>query len=445
MGYRVAFTLLLLVCTAAGTACGQSLSGSSFAGRVRPNVVLMILDDLSKDDLYIGGLYSTTPNLDALATAGVKWRTMWAMPVCGATRTTLHTGQNYLRTGITGPFATNAGRYETFLNKLRDSGIQVGVFGKGGMGGTTLATQSWAGLGATRYVGHLSPAVPDHEAWDLIDATISRQGLTLSATETALSVGSPTTIYDTYNTGYYSGDVTTSAALLGIAEFEAAQPGKPWFIEVSYPAPAHSPLQAAPGDSCTGADCVDSMVEYWDDQLQAIVDAVDLNHTVFFVLSDNGPNVRPSDVRGCKQKAHECGVSVAMFAFGGGIAAAADIGGLHSVADLAITIPQLLGAAVPAGAVDGCSLMPELFPSGGWTGCTHEFLYATASGVETLRRADGYKLDIIAAGDDEMYKVDNTGFGEDEGANLCTGACPGGLGGADLTAYNALKAEYDSL
>lgn len=412
----------------------------------RPNVVLVVLDDSSKDEMYAGGSYATTPNLDALAATGVKYRTVWGAPVCGATRAILHAGITYLRTGVLSHLGTSAVFYETFLNTLRGSGIQVGVIGKGGIGGPT--TMRWSGLGATRYIGHLGAFVSDHDEWDLVDATFDRNGLTTERIDTSLSSGSPSTIYDTYNTGYYTADVITSAALQTMAAFEAAQPGKPWFLEVSYPTPSHLPLQAPPGGSCDddSEDCLDEVLEYWDDHLQALVDAVELSSTVFFILNDNGPILRPVDVRGCKFTVHECGISLPLIVFGGGIAAAADIGGLHSVADLAITIPELLGAAVPAGAVDGCSLLPVLLPDGGWSGCTHTYLYSAAMGVgTTLRRADGYKLDVLDDETEELYKVDNTGFGEDEGANLCTGDCPGGLAGADLDAYNALKAESDSL
>jgi hypothetical protein len=293
----------------------------------------------------------------------------------------------------------------------------------------------------------LGAELGNQNEWDMIDQTINREGLTTSFIETAISEASPSTTYNTYNTGYYTGDVITSAALLTIAEFEAAQPGKPWFLELSYPVPNHAVVTQPPGGSCSGGDdCLDETLAYWDDELQAIVDAVELSNTVFFIVNDNGPlAARAPDVRGCKSTIHECGISLPFIAFGGGIAAASDIAGLHSIADLAVTIPQLMGARVPD-VMDGCSLLPELFPDGGWSGCSHTYLYSISSNGadETLRREDGYKLDVLS-GSEEMYKVSNTGFGEDEGSNLCTGSCPGGLSGDDLAAYTDLKAEHDSL
>ncbi len=59
----------------------------------RPNIVLVMADDLGKEWLSCyGGEEMQTPNLDQLAADGMRFENAYSMPVCTPTRTTLLTG-----------------------------------------------------------------------------------------------------------------------------------------------------------------------------------------------------------------------------------------------------------------------------------------------------------------------------------------------------------------
>jgi arylsulfatase A-like enzyme len=66
----------------------------------RPNIVLIVADDLGWNDVGFHGSEIATPNLDRLATSGVRLDGHYVFPVCSPTRTALLTGRNPSRFGI---------------------------------------------------------------------------------------------------------------------------------------------------------------------------------------------------------------------------------------------------------------------------------------------------------------------------------------------------------
>ena len=67
---------------------------------VRPNVVLILADDLGWKDLGFMGAATKTPNLDRLAAEGVRFGQMYACPLCSPTRAALLTGRHPIRFGL---------------------------------------------------------------------------------------------------------------------------------------------------------------------------------------------------------------------------------------------------------------------------------------------------------------------------------------------------------
>jgi arylsulfatase A len=67
----------------------------------RPNVVILLADDLGSKDIGCYGGPVKTPALDSLAAKGVKFTNFYsAAPVCSPARATLLTGRHHLRTGV---------------------------------------------------------------------------------------------------------------------------------------------------------------------------------------------------------------------------------------------------------------------------------------------------------------------------------------------------------
>lgn len=68
---------------------------------LRPNVVVLLADDLGSKDIGCYGGPVRTPALDRLANNGVKFTSFYsAAPVCSTARASLLTGRHHLRTGV---------------------------------------------------------------------------------------------------------------------------------------------------------------------------------------------------------------------------------------------------------------------------------------------------------------------------------------------------------
>ena len=82
---------------------GCLLSGIAEAGQTKPNVIIIYTDDHGTLDANCFGAPDLcTPNIDALATYGVRFTQFYAAPVSSASRACLLTGQYAKRTGLTG-------------------------------------------------------------------------------------------------------------------------------------------------------------------------------------------------------------------------------------------------------------------------------------------------------------------------------------------------------
>ncbi|MDG2011866.1 MAG: sulfatase-like hydrolase/transferase, partial [Pirellulaceae bacterium] len=68
----------------------------------RPNIILIMADDLGwRDTGYNGSPIAQTPNLDAMAAAGLRFNRFYAAaPVCSPTRGSCLTGRHPYRYGI---------------------------------------------------------------------------------------------------------------------------------------------------------------------------------------------------------------------------------------------------------------------------------------------------------------------------------------------------------
>jgi arylsulfatase A len=82
--------------------CAMTCSGASAANETRPNIVVILTDDLGWGDLgSYGHPHIKTPNLDRLAADGIRFTSFYsASPVCSPSRVGLLTGRNANRAGV---------------------------------------------------------------------------------------------------------------------------------------------------------------------------------------------------------------------------------------------------------------------------------------------------------------------------------------------------------
>lgn len=95
----------------------------------KPNVVLIMADDVSWEAFGCYGAEDyKTPNIDALATAGVRFAHAYSTPICTTTRVKLMTGQynfrNYTHFGYLNP------NQKTFGHMMQSAGYKTAVAGK---------------------------------------------------------------------------------------------------------------------------------------------------------------------------------------------------------------------------------------------------------------------------------------------------------------------------
>jgi Sulfatase len=107
----------------------------------RPNILFIIMDDVGIDQLtafgYGGVDAAKTPNINAIARAGVRFRNVWAMPECSPSRAVFFEGRYPLRTNVFGALLdddlanSQVSPYEyTTPRLLKTRGYDSGDFGK---------------------------------------------------------------------------------------------------------------------------------------------------------------------------------------------------------------------------------------------------------------------------------------------------------------------------
>ena len=74
------------------------------AGKPRPNILFIVMDDVGIDQMQIfgygGATPPLTPNINAIARAGVRFRNVWSMPECSPSRAVFFEGRYPLRTNV---------------------------------------------------------------------------------------------------------------------------------------------------------------------------------------------------------------------------------------------------------------------------------------------------------------------------------------------------------
>ena len=129
----VLLCVILIEQLAAGSA-RHVIAGS----KERPNIVLIIADDMGYGDLGINGNpLIRTPHLDAMATRSAQMTNFYVSPVCAPTRACLMTGRYNYRTRCIDTYIGRAmmdPAEVTVAKLLSDAGYATGVFGKWHLG-----------------------------------------------------------------------------------------------------------------------------------------------------------------------------------------------------------------------------------------------------------------------------------------------------------------------
>jgi hypothetical protein len=80
------------------------VAGPACAAPPTPNILFILMDDVGIDQMklfgYGGETPPSTPTIDTIANAGVRFSNTWSMPACSASRSVIFTGRFPLRTNV---------------------------------------------------------------------------------------------------------------------------------------------------------------------------------------------------------------------------------------------------------------------------------------------------------------------------------------------------------
>lgn len=193
---------------------GLVLLSTPVAADERPNIVLIMADDLGFSDLGCYGSEIETPNLDQLAQRGLRFNQFYNTAKCHSSRICLMTGLYMFQAGN-----KKMDRGVTIAEALRPSGYHTMMVGKWHLDAEP------TDRGFDRYFGHLSGATNF-----------------FTGDNTFRLNGEPFTVP---KTGFYTTDAKTDYAITFIDE--ARQTDQPFFLYVAYNAP-HYPLHVKEPD-----------------------------------------------------------------------------------------------------------------------------------------------------------------------------------------------------
>ena len=354
-------------------------AAESAPGR-RPNVVMILIDDLGWEDFScFGNKDAKTPNLDRLAAEGLRFEQFYvASPICSPSRVGLSTGQYPQRWRITSFLnnrAENTARgmaqwldpkAPMLARMLHDAGYATGHFGKWHMGGqrdvgdAPLITEYGFDVSLTNFEG-MGPK--------LLPLTL-KPGATAPGKiwADAERLGQPVTWMQ-------RSQITIGFTTAAIAFIEAsARDRKPFFVNL-WPDDVHSPFWP-PVDQWrdTKRGLYHAVLESMDRQFGILFEAIRADpalrdNTLILICSDNGPEVGAGSaghLRGSKGMLYEGGIRSPLIVWGPGFTAGQKSGTANrtshfSTIDLAPTLLEIAGVPAPADlAFDGVSMRATL-------------------------------------------------------------------------------------
>ena len=232
----VVFLLTGAVLGAVGPSCGSEPAPGPPAPR--PDVLLVLVDDMGWSDLGAFGGEIETPHLDALARDGVRFTQFYNTSKCWPSRAALLTGLHAQQVGVARTHGEPWRNAVTVAEVLRAAGYRTFTTGKHHAVESPLERGFERGFGLLGGSGnHLNPGLAREG-----EPEPAHKGSTRTwFDEEALFDARDPARRAAFPAGFYSSDAFTDRAL---AYLEAhADDDAPFFLYVSYTAP-HDPLQA---------------------------------------------------------------------------------------------------------------------------------------------------------------------------------------------------------
>jgi arylsulfatase A len=354
---------------------GSDLSSLTVSNKT--NIIFILADDIGFEIPQCnGGQSYSTPNIDAMAAAGIRFTQCYASPLCSPSRFMFLTGKyNFRNYGLWGIMDPSTNR--TIANMLHDAGYKTLVVGKWQLDGGDTSIHK---LGFDDYVVY-EPFAHNGIAKGsrYKDPTFYRNA----------ALFAPDSLK-----GKYGEDVLVNY----MSNFIDSNKRKPFFIYYALNL-CHYPFCPTPDDpqfaawntktSIPDTMYFPSMVKYMDKKIGQVLDKIKsaglANNTIVIYVGDNGTDLRVYSyfrnhlIQGGKTHPYATGTQESMIVWAPGKIAPQQLNtNLIDFTDFLPTIADMVGIPKPTtyGTLDGVSFYPYLFGQEGtprdWVFCHYD-------------------------------------------------------------------------
>ncbi len=210
----------------------------------KPNVIIVLVDDVGFSDIGCFGSEILTPVIDAMAANGLRFTNFHVNPMCSPTRASLLTGLNCHNVGF-GHVANSDPGYPGYWSELPENVSTLAEILQSA-GYATLMTGKWH----LARDADISAKGPNH-SWPCQRGFDRFYGILDAFTNVHhphhLVEDNHVVEVERYPDGYYLTDDLTTKAIRLIKERKANDPAQPFFLYMAHPA-AHAPLLAKDAD-----------------------------------------------------------------------------------------------------------------------------------------------------------------------------------------------------
>lgn len=359
----------------------------------QPNIIFILADDLGIGDVSAYGSDSnSTPQIDKLASEGIRFTHAYTAPLCGPSRARILTGRYAFRTG-----AVNQDRVGQI--KPADEIITPAILKKAGYAAALIG--KWSQFG-------LNPAAFGFDEYLTFKGSGVYWSTEKKGAETYYVNGKEIPL----PANVYMPDLMHQQ----VTKFISAHQKTPFFLHYSM-VHVHANIQRTPY-SKPGSDLYADNTAYMDKLVGDLLHVLDSLHmrenTLLIFMGDNGTaskyaersSIRGKQLSGKKGTMLECGSLVpAMISWPGKITPGRISNQLIDACDFMPTLAELAGIKLPTDRViDGKSFLPLLFDSS----ATHRDWIFMELGNQWYVRDAKWKL----TRDEKLFDMRNAPFEE---------------------------------